>query len=308
VELRHLRYFIAVAESLHFGHAAAALRIAQPSLSHQIKQLEAELSSALLRRTKRRVELTEAGRLFLDDARDIVARADRAAMIARRTGQTVARRLRIGIGYCMDHAPVSQAVSAFGGKRPAIRAEVQTIAVPSQLRALHDQTLDVGFVRPPITDQDLASEIVIREPIVAALPAGHRLAGKATIALSALASDPFILVPRDAVPVYHDVVLKMCREAGFVPHSPHEADHVQLLLAMVSEGSGVALVPGFARRIKPPGVAFATLRPRPPDLEVAVAWRKDNESVLVNEFVKAVREQCAARQRRHTDHGRRRPA
>jgi DNA-binding transcriptional LysR family regulator len=164
VELRHLRYFVAVAESLHFGQAAIRLQIAQPSLSHQIQQLEAELQTSLLRRTKRRVELTEAGRVFLEEARDILGRADRAAMVARRAGRAEAGRLRIGVGYCMDQAEVCRAVSVFTCQYQAVRVELQTLAVTQQFTALRDQQMDVGFVLPPVSDSSLSSESLVREP------------------------------------------------------------------------------------------------------------------------------------------------
>ena len=293
MELRHLRYFVAVAETLHFGQAAAALHIAQPSLSHQIKLLEAELKTALLHRTKRRVELTDAGRLFVEEARDILARADRAAMIARRAGRATEGRLRVGVGYCMDQSRISEAVSTFNARHPAIRVELQTMAVPLQLDAIRGQTLDVGFVRPPITNSGLASERLMTEPLVAALSTNHRLAGKRSLPLSVLSEDSFILPPREIVPVYHDIVLKACREAGFVPDSPHEADHLHMLLAMVGGGSGVALVPAFARRLKPPRVVFVPLNPPSARLYLSVAWRRDNASRVLLEFLKVVRERLA---------------
>jgi DNA-binding transcriptional LysR family regulator len=293
MELRHLRYFVAVAEALHFGQAAAALHIAQPSLSHQIKLLEAEVKTTLLHRTKRRVELTDAGRLFFEEARDILARADRAAMIARRAGRATEGRLRVGVGYCMDQARISEAASAFNVRHPAIRVELQTIAVPLQLDGLRGGTLDVGFVRPPITNSGLASERLMTEPLVAALPANHRLARKRSVPLSDFSEESFILPPREAVPVYYDIALKACREAGFVPDSPHEADHLHMLLAMVGGGSGVALVPAFARRLKPPRVVFLLLKPPPASLDLLVAWRRDNDSRAVVEFLKVVREQLA---------------
>ena len=293
MELRHLRYFVAVAEALHFGQAAAALHIAQPSLSHQIKLLEAEVKTELLRRTKRHVELTDAGRLFLEEARDIVARANRAAMIARRAGRATEGRLRVGVGYCMDQSRISETVSTFNARHPATRVELQTMAVPLQLDGIRGQRLDVGFVRPPIADSGLASERLMTEPLVAALPANHRLAGKRSLPLSDLSDDSFILPPRHAVPVYHDLALKACREAGFVPDSPHEADHLHMLLAMVGGGSGVALVPAFARRLKPSRVVVLPLNPPSANLDLLVAWRRDDDSRVLLEFLKVVRERLA---------------
>ena len=128
MELKQIRYFVALAESLHFGHAAATLRIAQPSLTYQIQRLEEELQTTLLRRTKRRVELTGAGRKFLEDARDLLARADSAALTARRTGVGDAGRIRVAIGYCMDYVDVSKALSAFNQRHQSIRVELQSMA------------------------------------------------------------------------------------------------------------------------------------------------------------------------------------
>ena len=289
MELRHLRYFVAVAESLHFRQAAARLRIAQPSLSHQIRRLEDEVRTSLLRRTNRRVELTEAGRLFLHDARDIIARADHATVMARRMGSANARRLRVGIGYCTDQSDIAALLGAFSDQHQDIQVETKTMSVPSQLAALLGGQLDVGFVRPPVGDPTLNSEIVISEPLVVALPPKHRLASRKRLPLSALANEPFILPPRDAVPVFHDAVLKACRGAGFVPHSPHEADHLHMVLGMVAAGAGVALVPAAARKINQGRVIYRALRPSPDNLETAIAWRRGDTSATLAEFISAAR-------------------
>jgi DNA-binding transcriptional LysR family regulator len=288
MEMRHLRYFVAVAESLHFGQAAAKLQIAQPSLSHQIRQLEEELQATLLRRTKRRVELTDAGRLFLEEARDILARADRAAVIARRVGRSDSQGLRVGVGFCMDQSDVAAAVGRYNARHRDVQVELRTMSVPSQLAALRDGRLDVAFVRPPVTDPALRSEIVVREPFIVALPPRHRLASKSRMPLSALANEPFVLPPRDAVPVFHDTILRLCGEAGFVPHAPHEADHLQMIVAMIAAGAGVGLVPKAARKFNH-RVAYRPLQPSPDDLEIAIAWRRDESSATIAAFVDEVR-------------------
>jgi DNA-binding transcriptional LysR family regulator len=289
VELRHLRYFVTVAELLHFGQAAAKLQIAQPSLSHQIQQLESELQTTLFRRTKRRVELTDAGRTFLEEAREILAHTDRAALITRRVGHGDAVKLRVAVGYCMDHLEASKTVGAFNRIHDAVHVELHTMSAGAQIAALNEGRLEVGFVRPPVTAMSLASEVLVREPFVAAMPANHRLAAKQPVALSALSNEAFVLPPRNSVPVFHDLVLRACREAGFVPHAPHEADHVLLVLGMVAAGAGVALVPASARRIKQNRVALATLRPSHPMLETVIAWRRDDTSQFVAEFVNVAR-------------------
>jgi DNA-binding transcriptional LysR family regulator len=309
MELRHLRYFVGVAEALHFGQAAAKLQIAQPSLSHQIRQLETELQTSLLRRTKRRVELTVAGRVFLEEARDVLARSDRAAMIARRAGSGDVPRLRVGVGYCMDQTDVAAAVGGYNATHAGFQVELKTMSVPRQIAALREGGLDVAFVRPPVSDAALRSEVIVREPLVVALPPRHRLARKSRIPLPTLANEPFVLPPRDVVPVFHDAVLRLCREAGFVPHAPHEADHLQMIIAMVAAGAGVALVPSGARKFTHHRVVYRPLHPAPDDLDISIAWRKDDDSPTVSAFVTELRQALAqqpristapARDRRHT--------
>jgi DNA-binding transcriptional LysR family regulator len=285
MELRHLRYFVAVAESLHFGVAASRLRISQPSLSQQIRQLEEEIQTSLLRRTKRRVELTEAGELFLEEARDIIARSDRAAMIARRVGRGHGGRIRVGVGYCMNQRALVKAVGMFRASHPKVRVELQTMAVTLQLAALRDERLDVAFVRGAATDGSVESQVVHAEELVLALPPRHRFAHKRVITVSSLAQESFVVTSREHVPVYHDIVLKTCREAGFIPNAPHEADHLQMILDFVAAGCAVALVPAFVQRHRPRRVAFASLRPASPPLETVAAWRRSNSSAMLTEFV-----------------------
>jgi DNA-binding transcriptional LysR family regulator len=289
MELRHLRYFVAVAETLHFGQAAARLRIAQPSLSHQIRQLEDDLQVGLLHRTKRRVELTDAGRLFLQESRDIIARADRATVIARRMGSIDARRLRVGIGYCSDQSDIAALLDAFHAQHRGIQVETKTMSVPAQLAALVDGQLDIAFVRPPVADHSLMSEVVIREALVVALPPKHRFASRSRLPLSALGNELFILPPRDVVPVFHDAVLKACRAAGFIPYAPHEADHLHMVLGLVAAGAGVALVPASARKIQHDQVTYRALHPPPERLETALAWRRDDKSPALGEFITTAR-------------------
>lgn len=259
MELRHLRYFVTLAELLHFGRAAARLKIAQPSLSHQIRQLESDLQTTLLRRTKRRVELTEAGDVFLKEAREILARADRAAMIARRAGHGETGVLRVAAAFWMDPTPIAAAIKTFSARHPAIRVELKTLAAPPQIEALLGSRLDVGLVRPPAREDPLEAETLIKEPFIVALPARHRLAGARQVELSSLADEPFVFVPRDCVPRFYDLVLDVCRAAGFVPHAPHDADHPSLVLAFVAAGIGISLVPNSCRKHAHPGAScFAT--------------------------------------------------
>jgi DNA-binding transcriptional LysR family regulator len=295
VELRHLRYFVAVAELLHFGRAAERLGISQPSLSQQIRQLEDELQTTLLERSKRRVRLSDSGRLLLEEARDILARADHAAVNARRASRGEIGRLRIGLAYWMDTSAVLATIRRLDKQRPGIAVQLRVMSVPQQVAALRDERLDVGFVRPPIGGPALRCELLYGEPLFAALPRKHRLAGKERVALADLADEPHIMFPRDAVPQFYDFTLEACRNAGFVPHVRHEVDLPHLALGLVAAGCGISLVPASARRLRRPGVVFRPLRPSPRGLETAVAWRSDNSSAIVEEYLGIVRATMGAR-------------
>ena len=294
MELRHLRYFVAVAGRLHFGRAAVELGIAQPSLSHQIRQLEAELRTTLLQRTKRRVQLTEPGRLFLEQAREILARADHAAVTARRASLGEVGRLRIGFAYWMDLTSIVAMVGGLHQRQPAASVDLRAMSVPSQIAALRDERLEVGLVRPPIAEPWLQTKLVAVEPLVVALPEGHRLASNRRIPVSALSREPHVLVPRDVVPVFYDLTLELCREAGFVPHVQDEVDHPETVLGLVAAGLGVSLVPAWACKLVRPGVVFRPLRPSPPIIQTMVAWRRDATSPLVAELLRVVRDIAAS--------------
>jgi DNA-binding transcriptional LysR family regulator len=226
----------------------------------------------------------------LGEARDVLARADHAAMIARRAAKGETGRLRVGVAYCADQIGVSKAVNAFNAVHEGIHVELQTMSVPDQFNALRNHHIDLGFVRTPVTESPLASEILVTEPLVVALPPHHRFANVQSISLSSLAKEIFVLTPRERVPVIHDVILKACREAGFIPDAPHEADHLQLILAMVAEGMGIALVPSSVQKEKHQRITLVTLRPPAPTLEEAIAWRRDDTSPVLKEFVRHARE------------------
>jgi DNA-binding transcriptional LysR family regulator len=289
MEMRHLRYFVAVAEHLHFGKAAAELRIAQPSLSHQIRQLETELQTELLHRTKRRVQLTEAGRLFLEQAREILAHTDRAALIARRAVQGTAGRLRIGLAYWMDVTNLIEVVKRLERRQPGIQLEMRQMSATRQLTAIGEERLDIGFVHPPIPKQ-LNGEIVASEPFVAALPFHHRLSMTPSIPLAALSHEPFILFPRESMRHLYDRAIEVCGEVGFTPNVREEIDQPDLMLRLVAAGLGISLVPSSARKAPRPGVALRMLEPSRRVLDTAVAWPKHASPPVLGLFLEVVRE------------------
>lgn len=290
VELRHLRYFVAVADLLHFGRAAERLGIAQPSLSQQIQDLERDLGTPLLVRSKRQVQLTDAGRLFLDEARDILARAARARVTAERAGRGEAGRLAIGFGPWMDYSAMPKMIRLFGERHRDVQVQIRSLSTPQQIAALKDSRLDVGFFRQAATEPWLSSEPLVTEPFVLAVPTNHRLARRRTIEPRVLGDQPFIAFPRETAPHFYDAMVQFCRDAGFVPQIHHDADHPLTVLALVATGIGVALVPASLRRVPRPGVMFRSLRGVRPTLETAVAWRTDNHSATVETFVRIVRE------------------
>jgi DNA-binding transcriptional LysR family regulator len=294
--MRHLRYFVTVADCLHFGRAAIQLRITQPSLSQQIRQLETELQTTLLQRTRRRVQLTESGRLFLEQARDILARTDRAAVIARGASRGDVERLRIGIAYWMDVTNLMAVVRRLDHQQPEVHLDIRMMSVPLQVVALQEERLDIGFVRPPIAERSLDREPLVTESFMVALPNRHRLATARRVSLSSLANEPFILYPRDSVPQFYDLTLRLCRDAGFTPRVRHEVDHPDLVLGLVAAGMGISLVPASVHKIRRPGVAYRPVLPSSAILEIAVAWRRDNGSPILKAFIEVAKQVFAGSQ------------
>jgi len=289
VELRHLRYFVAVAERLHFGRAASDLRIAQPSLSHQIRQLETELQTVLLARTKRRVSLTESGRLFLERAREILAKVDGAAVATRRTALGEMGRLRLGSALWTDPGCVVPAVARLLSRLPLVSVDLRQIPGLEQVTALREQRLDACLLRMQVPEPFADNELLMVEPFVVALAETHELASRRLVPLRALADEAQIMVPRDMVPSFHDGVFSLCRLAGFVPHVRAEADHPETMLSLVAAGIGLALVPFWASKLPSRGVVFRPLQGESLRFETWIAWRRDAVSPLLRGFLAAVR-------------------
>jgi DNA-binding transcriptional LysR family regulator len=196
MELRHLRYFVTVAEELHFGRAAQRLQIAQPPLSQQIRQLEEELGVQLFHRTKRSVQLTEAGQLFLEEACQILTRAEQAIQIVQRADRGETGRLTLSFVGSATYSVLPVVLKVFRRRFPEVLLSLHEMTTTQQVQALHEDRIHLGFVRPPIYEQELMIESILKEPFVAVLPEFHRLANETQISLLTLANDPFILFPR----------------------------------------------------------------------------------------------------------------
>jgi DNA-binding transcriptional LysR family regulator len=217
LELRRLRYFVAVAEELHFGRAAERLHIAQPPLSQQIRRLENELGVELLRRNRRRVDLTDAGRMLLESARPLLAEADRIEKLLRRAGEGTVGRLTIGFVGTASYETLPAILRAFRGRFPDVELRLEELTTGPQVAALRARRIDVGLVRPPVDDTSLRLTALVKEQLVAALPDSHPLAAFATVRVEQLAPEPFILFLREHGTGLYNDILAVCREAGFSP-------------------------------------------------------------------------------------------
>ncbi len=288
MELRHLRYFVAVAEELHFARAARRLHMAQPPLSQQIKSLEDELGVRLFDRSHRRVRLTDAGAAFLTGARRTLATAERAADAARRAARGETGRLAIGYVASVAYQLLPAILRAFRRRAPDVTLVLEEMSSAEQSRALAAGTLDVGFVRrPPPIEPGLAGIVVRREPIVLALPRGHALAALRVIRLSELRAEPFIVFPARPRPSWADVAIDLCRRAGFEPAVAQEAIEMTSALSLVAAGIGITLVPASVRAIRRPGVVFRPIAPAPMS-ELVLVRRAEPASEIVTRFLDVV--------------------
>ncbi len=294
MELRQLRYFVAVAEELHFRRAAERLHISQPPLSQQIRALEDELGFALLVRTRRRVELTPAGEAFLRDARALLGELEGAVATARGIDAGQTGRLRINFVGSALFSIVPGTVERFRRSRPAVEFELRERPTVDQLRAVRAGVADVGLVRPPIEDDgELSVRTVLRERTVAALPAGHPLAGLNRVPLRRLAAEPLVLFPRDQAPGFHDLLIDALAGAGTAPRVIQYAPEMLTIIGLVAAGTGVSLVPESVQRLALDGVTYRPVSGAPRSELVAIT-RAGDDSALVRAFVSEASASAAA--------------
>jgi DNA-binding transcriptional LysR family regulator len=292
MELRRLRYFVAVAEELHFRRAADRLHLAQPALSQQVRKLEVELGVDLLHRSRRGVALTSAGAVFLDEARRLLRHADEAARTARNARTGAAGRIRLG--HLADSVPESllRAIAAFAARHPGVEIVPETMASRRGVEDVRSGRLDLAVIGLPAPVDGLKVTPLATEHAVAAVPDRHLLSGGATIPLSAFADIPLVLLPRPANPAFHDSVLAGCRSAGVSPQlvdlSEPQVEHALLLVA---SGAGIAILPGsVADRYRTVGVSFRDLDPPVPATELAVISRADSVEIPIAGFLRCVSE------------------
>jgi DNA-binding transcriptional LysR family regulator len=294
-DFRQLRYFVAVAEELSFTRAALRLHLSQPPLSQQIQSLEQDLGVRLLERTKRQVSLTEPGRVFLDQARQILARADeaRSQVVAAAAGYSGQLRLAYTVSVSF-HPAMPQALLRFGQVAPNVRLQLSEMYTEPQFAALLAGQIDVGFVRDePQHMQDargLRLSVIDREPLLLALPAGHPLANRNSLRLAEVADDAFVSQPRELAATLYDRLVKLATRAGFQPSITQHAQQITGLLALVAAGLGLALVPASMRAVRLAGVCYVPLEDSDAYLLLAVACRTDDHSPALQQFLATVAE------------------
>jgi DNA-binding transcriptional LysR family regulator len=289
MELRHLRYFVTVAEALSFTKAAEKLHTAQPSLTRQIKDLEEELGVQLLNRTKQRVTLTDEGRSFLADAKRLLALATETVESVRRLQSGEVRALNVGYVSNLFYDLLPRTLASFRQSFPTVSINLFDMSCGDQFRALEDGRLDLGFVglHAPIALRGLEFRTIASYKTVAALPKDNPLAGKAKVELKALAPMFFIGMSEGSYPGYREWLAKTCHRAGFTPKVLQDVDLERTMIQAISAGLGVALVPEQIKKFSHENVVF---RPVTPVVvtEACVAWKGENPSVPLKAYVEIV--------------------
>ncbi len=292
MELRHLRYFQAVAEELHFTRAAERLGIQQPPLSLQIRQLEQELGTSLFRRLTRGVELTEAGALLLDEAQRILEQVERTkASVARRArGET--GRIRVGFAGATYFQPrIPGLIRAYRKIYPDVLLTPEQSNTPQLIKALRNGALDIAFVRPPLSDgEGISVQPLVEEPMRIVLPMQHPQARGCAVSLSDLARETFILFPRPIGPGLYDSIIASCQRAGFSPMLGQEAPQISSIVHLVAAGFGISIVPQSLEQIHADGIVYARIEGEAPQAPISLAVHKDNRSATVRNFVALARQ------------------
>ncbi|QIR38845.1 LysR family transcriptional regulator [Tolypothrix sp. PCC 7910] len=286
MELRHLRYFIAVAEELHFSKAAERLHIAQPPLSQQIQQLETELGVELFhRKTKRQVQLTEAGKVFLQEAYGLLLQLETAIALTQRIGRGQTGQLRIGFTSLVIYELLPLILRQFREQFPDVELVLRELTTSQQEQAIRDSVIHVGFAHPPLEDDTLSYQSIHQQTLVVALPSNHSLAQAEHIQVQELEDEPLIMFPRYLAPGLYDSIMSLFRQRNIKPQITQEAVQMQTIIGLVSAGMGVAITPSVLQDLQRSGVTYRPLREQAPVIETAVIWHENSLTPLVENFL-----------------------
>jgi DNA-binding transcriptional LysR family regulator len=303
MELRHLRYFVAVAEELHFRRAAERLHMSQPPLSQQIRQLEEEVGAQLLLRNQHRVELTASGAAFLERAREILDAVESAALEARRVQRGEVGRLAVGFVGSSMYSIVPELLNAFRERHGDVALRLGELGTTEQLRQLENGRLDVGFLRPRQPRPGLTIEPVYSERVMLALPDRHPLAAAARIHVADLAGEQLVLLSRAGSPGLRKTLEPLTDQLGGEDAIVQEVAEMQTVIGLVAAGVGVSLVPESVRALQRRGVTYRSLADGGATVELAVAWRTGDDSPVLAAFLALVRATAPAGEEREFRRG-----
>ncbi|MGF1569344.1 MAG: LysR family transcriptional regulator [Nodosilinea sp.] len=289
MELRQLRYFVRVAEELHFGRAAESLHLSQPALSKQIQALEDSLAIKLLERTKHWVKLTTAGQKFLETARHILHEVEEGIQVTRQVADGEMGRLRISFTEATLFSLAPEIVRAYQERYSQVELILSSNGTEAQVEALRTHQIDVGFLYLPIREPSLTIYPLSEEIYVAALPKSHRLARQEQIAIQSLANEPIIFYPRSLAPILYANFIKCCEQAGFIPKVVQEAELAQTRLGLAAADVGITFVLSDMQSLTAKGVVYRPLTGDFLRLKLALAWRQNESSPVVHEFLKVLK-------------------
>ena len=282
MNLRSLRFFIAVAEEMHFGRAADRLNMSQPPLSQHIKALEEELNVVLFHRTKRSVRITDAGTALLDEARRLVVQADGLRHVVQRADKGRGGYLRVGFITSSVFTETHKLYSKLSHDIPGVTVMWQEMNSSEQIDALREDKIDIAFLHTPVAHDGLAMRLIVRDPMMVAVSDSHHASSRRSIALSALKDDDFVLPLRHMSPAFYDSIIVACRAAGFSPAiAPHQPRNLLTILSLVSVGAGVSIVPQSLGAASFPGVRVIGIRGAAPIAEISALWNPHNRSPVL---------------------------
>ena len=294
MELKHLTSFVAVADQLSFVRAAYQLHISQPALTGQIQRLEEELDVQLLVRNRRTVKLTELGEIFLVEARATLTRAKQAVECVQKAARGEVGRLKIGFVSSVALEVVPSIISEFRKQHPEVTLDLTNLRTVSQVKALLGENIDIGFLRLPLSHDQLNIKVIHREKFAVILPKGHRLAKDKRLRIAQLQDEPFVAYGRRWAPGFFDSIMQMCTREGFSPNIVQETGEMYTAIALVKAGVGIAILPQSVVLAQSKNIVMKILPKSSGSSEIALATRAGEKSSLVLSFVAVAGSVCKA--------------